>query len=146
MILLVLAFFTGLDLSFVSVETPPENVNILALWGFALLELVKITAFVYGLYVLRKLIRSFFGNKLFTRFQIASLNLSGRLICLSMFLEAISEFLKKIIIENRIGLFFGMEFSFSSFWIILAFGIFLVFLSKVFENARTLQKENELTV
>ena len=51
-----------------------------------------------------------------------------------------------MILDNRITLNFGMEFSFSSFWIILAFGIFLIFLAKVFQNARQLKKENELTI
>ncbi|MFC6857895.1 DUF2975 domain-containing protein [Zunongwangia atlantica] len=145
LISLIITFSTGTDL-FVSIEKPPEDLNNFALWGLILIEVIKTFAFVYGLYVLRKLIRSFFGNKLYTKLQIASLNLSGRLICLSVILGAVSEFFKKMIVDSRIELNFGLEFSFSSFWIILAFGIFLIFLSKVFTNARQLKQENELTI
>jgi hypothetical protein len=35
---------------------------------------------------------------------------------------------------------------FGSFWFILAIGLFFIFLSKVFENAKKLKEENELTV
>ena len=143
---LIIGLLAGSDISFISTEKIPENMNEFALWGLIILELIKTGAYIYGLYVLRKLIRSFFRNKLYTKLQIASLNLSGRLICLSVILGAVSEFLKKMILANRITLNFGMEFSFSSFWIILAFGIFLIFLAKVFQNARQLKKENELTI
>ncbi|MDN3595650.1 DUF2975 domain-containing protein [Zunongwangia endophytica] len=146
MIMLVVNIFTGIDVPFISIENPSKDVNNLALWILVLLEVVRTGTFLYGLFVLRKLIRSFFRNKLYTRLQIASFNLSGRLICLSVILGAISEFLKKLIVDSRISLNFGLEFSFSSFWIILAFGIFLIFLSKVFENARILKQENDLTV
>ena len=146
LISLIITFSTGTDLSFVSIEKPPENINNFALWGLILIEVIKTCAFVYGLYVLRKLFRSFFGNKLYTKLQIASLNLSGRLICLSVILGAVSEFLKAMIMDSRISLNLGIELSFSSFWIILAFGIFLIFLSKVFANARQLKQENELTI
>ena len=146
LISLIITFSTGKDLSFVSIEKPPEDLNNIALWGLILIEVIKTCAFVYGLYVLRKLIRSFFGNKLYTKLQISALNLSGRLICLSVILGAVSEFFKRMIVDSRIELNFGLEFSFSSFWIILAFGIFLIFLSKVFANARQLKQENELTI
>lgn len=146
LISLIIIFFTGTDLPFVSIENPPQNINKFALWRLILTEVIKTFTFVYGLYVLRKLIRSFFRKKLYTKLQIASLNLSGRLICLSVIFGAISEFLKRIIVDSRISLNFGMELTFSSFWIILAFGIFLIFLSKVFENARLLKQENELTI
>jgi flagellar biogenesis protein FliO len=102
--------------------------------------------FIYTIYILRKLVRDFFRGKLFTRFQIASLKIIGQLIILITILQGIVNFAAPLIIkgEGRIGIEIG--FSFGSFWFILAIGLFFIFLSKAFENAKELKEENELTV
>ena len=102
--------------------------------------------FIYTIYVLSKLIRDFCSGKLFTRFQIASLKIIGQLIILITIFQGIVNFATPLIIkgEGRIGIEIG--FSFGSFWFILAIGLFFIFLSKAFENAKKLKEENELTV
>jgi hypothetical protein len=39
-----------------------------------------------------------------------------------------------------------MELSVNSFWFTLALGLFFILLSKVFEQAKNIKEENELTV
>ncbi len=110
------------------------------------IEILVAGLFIYTVYILRKLIRNFFKGQLFTRFQIASLKIIGQLIILITIIQGIINFVAPLIItgKGRIGIEIG--FSFGSFWFILAIGLFFIFLSKIFENAKTLKEENELTV
>tara|TARA_R100000935_G_C2837557_1_gene169012 strand:+ start:2892 stop:3407 length:516 start_codon:yes stop_codon:yes gene_type:complete len=110
------------------------------------IEMLIAGLFIYTIYILRKLVRDFFRGKLFTRFQIASLKIIGQLIILITIFQGIVNFVAPLLInsEGRIGIKVG--FSFGSFWFILSIGLFFVFLSKVFQNAKNLKEENELTV
>ena len=101
---------------------------------------------VYTVYILRKLIRNFFKGKLFTRYQVASLNLIGRLIILITLAQGLLNFLGNLFIESELRLGIAVDLSFISFWFILAIGLFFIYLAGVFENARLLKEENELTV
>ena len=109
-------------------------------------ELLIASLFVYTIYILRKLIRNFFKGKLFTSFQITSLRLIGQLIILTTICQGIINILAPIIIEKKGRIGIEIDFSFGSFWFILATGLFFIFLSKIFENAKQLKEENELTV
>ncbi len=102
--------------------------------------------FICTIYILRKLVRNFFKGRLFTPFQIASLKIIGQLIILITILQGIVNFITPIIIEGEGTVGIKIDFSFGSFWFILAIGLFFTFLSKVFENAKNLKEENELTV
>ncbi len=110
------------------------------------IEMLVAALFIYAVYILRKLISNFFKGQLFTRFQIASLKIIGQLIILTTLIQGIINFVAPLITtgKGRIGIEVG--FSFGSFWFILSIGLFFIFLSKVFENAKKLKEENELTV
>jgi hypothetical protein len=101
---------------------------------------------LYTLYLLKKLVRNFLKGRLFTKFQIASLNLIGQLIVVITIAHGLTAILGNIILESKARIGITMDLSFGSFWFILAIGLFFIYLSKVFENARGLKKENELTV
>ena len=109
-------------------------------------ELVIGGLILYTVYILRKLIRDFFKGKLYTHFQIATLKLVGQLIILITLAKGFLNFIGKILFESRVGIDLSMEFSFGSFWFILAIGLFFIYLSKIFKNAKFLKEENELTV
>ncbi len=109
-------------------------------------ELVIGGLILYTVFILRKLIRNFLKGKLYTSFQIATLNLVGKLIIIITLAKGIIGFLGKVLIESRVGVELGMELSFGSFWFILAIGLFFIYLSKIFQNAKILKEENELTV
>ena len=73
----------------------------------------------------------------------------GRLSIIVAFLDPMISFVHNLLAEDyeniNISLKFGGE-GFSSFWFVLALGLFFLYLGKIFENARILKEENELTV
>ncbi|MFV8837008.1 DUF2975 domain-containing protein [Salinimicrobium soli] len=101
---------------------------------------------VYTVYLLRKLVRNFFKGKLFTLYQIASLKLIGQLIILVILLQGVLDFLGGIFLSEKVRMGIQMDLSFGSLWFILAIGLFFIYLSKIFDNARRIKEENELTV
>lgn len=111
-----------------------------------ILKVVVSGLILFTIYLLRQLVRNFFKGKLFNNYQIDALNLIGQLIILSTLLGTITDFLSNLLITDsaRLGLYF--EFSFGSFWFVLALGLFFIYLSKIFDNARKMKEENELTV
>lgn len=101
---------------------------------------------LYTIYLLRKLIRNFFKGVLYTRYQIASLKLIGQLIILSTTISLLTNFLANLLMGGEAELKLHLEHTFSSFWFVLALGLFFMYLSKIFNHARTLREENELTI
>lgn len=109
-------------------------------------ELVIGGLILYTVYILRKLVRSFLKGKFFTSFQIAALNLVGQLIVIITLAQGFTDFLGKLLVEAKAHVAIGMDLSFGSFWFILAIGLFFMYLSKIFKNAKFLKEENELTI
>lgn len=156
-ILLALTFFSALVI-FIITLSHGESFYPITINGNILTEITPPTIFLisaelvigglilYTVYILRKLIRNFLKGKLYTSFQITTLNLVGQLIILITLAKGFIDFLGKILFESRVGVDLGMELSFGSFWFILAIGLFFIYLSKIFRNAKDLKEENELTV
>lgn len=133
--------FTEISVNGIEITELSTSIIILILGEFLVAAL-----FIYTIYILRKLIRNFFKGKLFTVYQIASLKLIGYLIILSTLCQGIINFLAPILLTQRAEFRVELDLKFGSFWFILAIGLFFTFLSKVFENAKNLKEENELTV
>ncbi|CAM4183544.1 DUF2975 domain-containing protein [Gillisia limnaea] len=101
--------------------------------------------FIYIIFLLRKVLRSFFKRKLFTPLQISGLNLIGQLIIIFSLVEVMIDFFLSLTLNKaRIGI--SVENSFDSIWFTLALGLFFILLSKSFSYAKSLQEENDLTV
>lgn len=110
--------------------------------SFVVYILAGYAVIVYIIYTLRKLVASLNSGRIFTRFQSTGFNLVGWLIIWLVIVSAISEFILKLVINSR----FEIEASFSDFWLFLALGTFFIVLGQVFEKARLMREENELTV
>lgn len=121
-------------------DLTPTNLSLL------FIEILIAGLTVYTILILRKLIRNFFKGKFFTRYQIDSLNLIGHLITLITIVRGLTSFLAEVLLKNTLQLRLGLDLSFTSFWFVLAIGLFFIYLSKLFDNARTMKEENELTV
>lgn len=102
--------------------------------------------FVYVVFLLRKLVRSFFKNKFFTRLQVSLFNLIGQLIVLNSVAEALLDFLANIFLSDEMRVEIEIGTTYDSFFFKLAIGLFLMYLARLFENARQLREESELTV
>jgi len=110
------------------------------------LGVLKSVLYIFIIYVLRKLIKSFFKDNLFTRFQINALNLAGQLIILATVVTPILNTISSFILKREARIKFNIELSMNSFWFTLAIGLFFILLSKVFQQAKNIKQENELTV
>lgn len=101
---------------------------------------------IYVVYLLRKVVRSFYKKELFTSLQITGLKLIGQLIIITTIADLVLDFLLGVFIERNGRVSMEIDASFSSFWFMLALGLFFVLLSGAFKYAAGIQKENELTV
>lgn len=102
--------------------------------------------FIYIVYVLRKVVRSFFKRKLFVPIQISGLKIIGNLIIIATITEVAIDFLLRLFLEQKTNIGIDLKPSFNSLWFTLALGLFFILLSKSFGYAKGLQEENELTV
>ncbi|WP_081891274.1 DUF2975 domain-containing protein [Gillisia sp. Hel_I_29] len=100
----------------------------------------------YAIYLLRKLIRSFFKNSFFTKLQIALFRLIGQLIVLSVVLQFIVHFFSTMLLEKRLEIGVSVDSGYYSSLFILSIGLFFIYMSKLFKKSRSLQEENDLTV
>ncbi len=111
---------------------------------------ISLFLFSFGLYIaislivllMLKIVHSFEKGSLFTKYQIAGFNLVGQLIIWLTILQSLAEFILKMIFKSRIE----FKFEVSGFWLFIALGAFFIVLSKVFQKAKMLKEENELTV
>lgn len=101
--------------------------------------------FIFSLYVFKKIVNSLFESPLFNRFQILSLKLLGQLIILLVVLKSIFDIFNNVIFgkNEQVGIHI---FSFDSKGMAICIGLFFIYLSYIFEKAKTLQEENDLTV
>lgn len=110
------------------------------------LSIINSGIFIYIVYLLRKVVRSFFKRKLFTPLQIAGLNLIGKLIIFTSISEIVINMLLAFSIQGKARVGISFENSFDSLWFTLALGLFFILLSQSFRHAKNLQEENDLTV
>lgn len=113
-----------------------------ALYTFLIYGLLSGAIWIYILYIFKELIQDLIYGPLFTNLQIASFNLIGQLIIFMTVIDAISIVIIRAIFNSRLD----SEFDLFDFWFVIAIGTFLMFLSKIFNKARILKQENELTV
>ncbi len=114
--------------------------------AFLIGSLLTSGIFVYVVFLLRKLVRSFFKNKFYTRLQIALFNLIGQLIILNSVAQAILDFLANIFLSGKLKVELEFGTSYDSFFFKLAIGLFFMYLARLFDNAKRLREESELTV
>lgn len=110
------------------------------------IELAVYGFFIYAVYILRLLIKNFSIGKLYTKYQIAGLKLVGQLIISVAVLRAIVNFIVDIVSQNKLGVSIDFKNGFGSFWLVIAIGLFFIYLSKIFAHARKIKRENDLTV
>ncbi|CAL68490.1 DUF2975 domain-containing protein [Christiangramia forsetii] len=110
------------------------------------LEIIYSAILFYAVYIIRKLIKDFEKERLYTKLQITGLNLAGKLIIGVFILQIIADFFTSIILDNRLKISLSFENDLGSPWLLIAIGLFLIYLSKIFKNSARLLEENELTV
>ncbi len=115
--------------------------------GIGILFKIIISAvFIYIIYLLRKVVRSFFKRRIFTPLQITGLKLIGQLIILAALADVALNFILRLALKQGASVSLSFDTSLNSLWFTLALGLFFILLSKTFSYAKRLQEENELTV
>jgi len=122
-----------------------EESSIAAIVLFTL-EIIYSIILFYTVFIIRKLIKDFEREKLYTKIQITGLNLAGKLLVGVFILQFIADFFTSIILDDRLKISLSFENDLGSPWLLIAIGLFLIYLSKIFNNSARLQLENELTV
>ena len=143
-LLVLVGIILGIDASF-GLDRVAEDLDLTSIEAKMALVIYILTAYaaiIYIIYILRKLVISLDSGSLFTKFQCAGFNLVGQLIIWLVILSAVIEFVMKLIFASKLE----VETSFPDFWLFLALGAFFIVLSQVFEKARLMREENELTV
>ncbi len=143
--ILTLIFSEKIPFSVKINEYEIEEFSAAIIFGMSLKFLIS-GIFIYIIYLLRKVVRSFFKRRLFTPVQISGLKLIGQLLILGSLAEMVLDFVMKLTIENKAAVGINIDGSFDSLWFTLALGLFFILLSKSFSYAGILQEENELTV
>ncbi|WP_079735650.1 DUF2975 domain-containing protein [Salegentibacter salegens] len=113
-----------------------------ALYTSLAYELLSSGVWIFILYLFKKLMQDLMAGPLFTKLQIASFKLIGQLIIFITIVDALSIFVFKAIFAGRMEI----NFDLFDFWFVIGIGLFLIFLSKIFNQARIMKEENELTV
>ena len=105
-------------------------------------SLISTGFWIYIIRLGRDLMDNLREGPLFTRLQVASFKLIGQFLILITIIDALANFLFEVIFNNR----FQIEFEFSTFLLVITIGLFMIFLSNIFEKAKGYKEENELTV
>ncbi|WP_198029914.1 DUF2975 domain-containing protein [Christiangramia salexigens] len=113
-----------------------------ALITILLYELIMIGFWIYLFRLIKNLMDSLTSKSIFTKFQISSFKLIGQLIILLKVIDTLFAFLFDIIFKDRVR----FKIDFVDFWLIIALGLFFIFISQIFNRARPYKEENELTV
>ena len=111
-----------------------------------IIQLFVSALFIYAVKIIRKLVHNFNSGKLFTQYHITGLKLAGQLIIAVTLAKAALQFLEEALINSRLGIDINFDQGFGSFWLVIAIGLFFIYLSSIFSNARQLKEENDLTV
>ncbi|MFV8225552.1 DUF2975 domain-containing protein [Christiangramia aquimixticola] len=105
-------------------------------------SLISFAFWIYLFRMIRNLMDSLTSKSIFTNFQISSFKIIGQLLIFLSILDTIFSFIFDFISKNH----FRIKFDFLEFWLIIALGLFFIFISQIFHKAKALREENELTV
>ena len=100
--------------------------------------------FVYGIYLLKKVLNHFSKREIFENSVISLLNKIGIFFLLASLITAIVHFIGKIYWEGEAEL--GISSGFDSFLFSASLGLFFMVLSEVFAIGKGMKEENELTI
>lgn len=100
--------------------------------------------FVYGIYLLRKVLNHFSKREIFENSVISLLNKIGTFFLLASLITVIVHFYGNIYLEGEAEV--GISSGFDSFLFTASLGLFFMVLSEVFAIGKNIKEENELTI
>ncbi len=100
--------------------------------------------FVYAIFILRRVLILFQKNEIFTDKVIRYFRTIGKFIVISTLLSSLPLFIYNVINRNNIKIEFGAGFDSMLLWISL--GLLFMVIAEIFNRAKMMKDENELTV
>ena len=137
----ILGFADGIPFKMEAREIIIEN------WQSKLLLVFVLTSslfFVYSIYLLRKTVVLFIKGDVFNEQVINNFRSIGLCVISSTLLFVIPSFIYNAIHSGEVGLSF--ELGFDSPLLVISLGLFFMVLSEVFQKAKNLKEENDLTL
>jgi len=101
--------------------------------------------FIYAIFMLRKVLQLFLQNEIFTDTVISHFKVIGRCIITSGVLTSVPMFFYNMIQRNNLGIEFTSG-GFDSLLLSVSLGLLFIVIGEIFQMAKNLQEENELTV
>ena len=101
--------------------------------------------FIYAIFVLRKVLKLFLQKEIFTNAVIAHFRTIGKCVIASTLLTSVPMFFYNIIERNNLGIEFTGG-GFDSLLLSISLGLLFIVIGEIFQKAKTLQEENDLTV
>lgn len=145
----LLFIFIGFVIFDNSLEGFPIKINNIEVTSFdGLSKAILITLMcsylilMYCVFLFKKVLRYFTKVNLFDNVVIYNLNNIGIWLVVAAFLQGVPTFIYKILYKQKLEI----EIGFSSFLIMLCFGLFFMVLSEVFKVAKFAKQENDLTI
>jgi len=100
--------------------------------------------FIYAIVVLRKVIKLFMRNEIFTNGVIVHFRTIGKCIIASALLTSLPMFFYNLITEVSLGIEFTGGFD--SLLLSVSLGLLFIAIGEIFQKAKNIKEENELTV
>ena len=101
--------------------------------------------FIYAIFLIRKVIHCFLKNEVFTDIVIGHFKLIGKCVIASAVLTSVPMFFYNMIQRNNLGIEFTGG-GFDSLLLSTSLGLLFIVIGEIFQKAKNLQEENELTV
>ncbi len=113
---------------------------------FMIFTLLRPITFFIAVYHIKQLASSFIKGEIFSDPTSRNLKMIGYGFILYSVVESIGEYLNSIV--NNIGdtIMSGNFMGFNSAWFQFTLGLLFVFMDRIFQNAKALEQENELTI
>jgi hypothetical protein len=106
--------------------------------------LISSLFFIYSIYLLRKTIAFFAKRDIFNSEVIQNFNIIGICVITSSLLLIIPSFFYQAVEESSLEI--SIQSGFDSPILIISLGLFFMVLSEVFQKAKNLKEENDLTL
>lgn len=100
--------------------------------------------FIYGIFLLRKVLNHFSKREIFHEAVIAHLDRIGKVFFIASIISLIVGFVYRSYVEQEAH--FGVEVGADSFLFTASLGLFFMVLSEVFAIGKNIKEENELTI
>ena len=115
--------------------------TILEFTVFLIITTIIYIIFVAAIYFIKTSLDDLTDENYFSEKVITNFNKSGKLILISGIASTVFEFFLRIILSNKLE--FSLDFDLI---LMIIIGLFLLFLSEVFEKGRRTKQENDLTI